>query len=249
MSNNCFVRKLKAVVDDSSLVKLGTAVIKTISSADGAALTLRLTMAKETVIEAVGGQFVTSAGGSTPAGYTKTIPANTETYVYCPLNTPIKITIPNKYDIKFFLAGNGFRAVFDDFVYATDITRFTANEGTSGNFDASKLTAMDILTVGGSPELVGSIETIKNCTIIRRFVCPGDSLLEGNIEELASLSSLYDITIYNCPLITGDANIFADSTKFVGLTNLDIRNTGITNRTAAVKALIQAAHPGITVNL
>lgn len=67
---------------------------------------------------------------------------------------------------------------------------------------------------------------------------------------VAYYTNINKLIFSNTTKVTGDATIFADSNVLPQLQYLTLTGSdGITNRTAATKTAIEAAHPGITVNI
>ena len=93
---------------------------------------------------------------------------------------------------------------------------------------------------------VWNVEDVKYSSGLVEIYAQGNSC-EGDYTKIANLLSL-SIFRMNYSTFPIDALIFADSSTFTALQTLDLTGcTAVANKSDETKALIEAAHPGITV--
>jgi hypothetical protein len=240
---NCLVSKLKGIVNNDNLEKFNVLKINVASASSRPSLSIyiRLTKAAEAVSSV--GYFVNN--NEEQIASPVTLPANTTRSILAPKNTAMTVEITEKYSIVFIDSGYSMKFDIGQLKYTTTLKSFKAISS-FGEVDASNWSELTSFTLNSSTA-IGNINTFSNCPLLQTLVMDVNSNYTGNVSNLAGLSALATLDIHETK-ISGDANIFADNTKFIGLSSLNLTNcANITNKTAEVKALIEAAHPGITV--
>ncbi len=100
---------------------------------------------------------------------------------------------------------------------------------------------LEIHTGAAHKVQISDLQFCDKLQVIQGEGIQGNLTLLANLEELKTIDLQYSLTV-------ADANIFADANTFTSLTTLTLTGSPyISNKTAAVKAAIEAAHPGITV--
>lgn len=252
MTNKCFITEFNVSVNNDNLKKFGVMTLDCYNNNNGKSFNIE--SSEPITLKAQGGGF-TDSSYQNPSP-TIDIPANRNIAVYLEKNKEITIEVPSKYGLTVLILGLGVYVLdIKDIDYCTNLVKLTLGSvHTPGTICFEHLTLLENFnTTYKSSEFRGNIEELANATNLKELNIDHSTGFSGDISALSGLSQLKWINLENT-YIEGDASIFADNTKFAGLSltgaELNIHNAyGITNRTAEVKALIEAAHPGITVTI
>ena len=208
MANNCLVTKLKAVVNNSNLKKLGVLDIYGTGNAD-----IGFKGSSPITVKCISGSMY-SDQARTQAITEKEIPVSANAaYVYITNGTHIEVS--NKYAITFVYATPQTEKIStEDFKYSTGITRLTVPQIKGNLSDLSGLTSCTTL------ELVGAS-------------VPYNSELEGAASDIAGLTALTKINLLRAQHIYGS---FESLGKCIALTEIKIAETRIAGTVEAFVA-------------
>lgn len=208
MANNCLVTKLKAVVNNSNLKKLGVLDIYGTGNAD-----IGFKASSPITVKCISGSMY-SDSARTQAITEKEIPVSANTvYVYITNGTHIEVS--NKYAITFvFMTPATEKLNVEDFKYSAGITRLTVPQIKGKLSDLSVLTSCTIL------ELVGSSAEYNTD-------------LEGVASDIAGLTGLTKINLVRALKVIGS---FESLGKCIALTEIKIAETHIAGTVEAFVA-------------
>lgn len=244
---NCLVRKLKESVSNPDLPvfgKLKLALSSNVTGSSNRILAIRFHTVNSSV-EIMSGHLVSNYDQQTEVSSPVACSANARKVLYGKNSEDVVVCLNNYEYLNYFDVG----------MWSVDISQLAYSSAYTvinslnckGRLDSSLWSYIESLKINGS-NVTGNIEQLKNNTTLKTINVSTTSLT-GNVGELGTLPLVTTINIYGCQLLSGSALIFADNTKFTALSALDLRESSLTDKTAETKALIEAAHPGITVQL
>lgn len=249
MSKKCFITEYNVAIENDDVKKFGVLTLKCVNNSNTKYISIAPLV--PITITAKGGSFVDSSGQN-PTSFVDLL-ANRNNTVYLEKNKETIIEVPSKYDLENLLLANGIYVKdINDITYCTNLVNLTLGSANPGTIIFEYLTRLEnFIATYKFSEFRGNIEELANATNLIEISIDHSPGFRGNIAALSALTKLKRINLENT-YIEGDANIFADSSKFVGLSlsgaELNIKNAyGITNKTPEVKTLIETAHPGISV--
>lgn len=199
MANNCLVTKLKAVVNNSNLKKLGVLDIYGTGNAD-----IALRCSSPITVKCISGSMYLDQARTQPITE-KVIPVSaSSSTVYIVNGTHIEVS--SKYNITFVYATPATDKMSTEyFKYSTGITRLTVPQIKGKLSDLSGLTSCTTL------ELVGTS-------------VPYNVELEGAASDIAGLTALIKINLVRAQHIYGS---FESLGKCIALTDIKIAETRI----------------------
>lgn len=251
MTNKCFITEFNVSVNNDNLKKFGVMTLGCSNNNNGKSFNIE--SSEPITLKAQGGGF-TDSSYQNPSP-TIDIPANRNISVYLEKNKGITIEVPSKYGLTVLMLSIGVYVKDNkDIDYCTSLKKLTLGSALPGTIIFEYLTSLEIFRATyKATEFRGNIEELANAANLKELDINHSSGLSGNISALSGLTNLKTIDLEGT-YINGDANIFADNTKFAGLSLsgaiLKLHNAyGISNKTEEVKTAIEAAHPGITVTI
>lgn len=208
MANNCLVTKLKAVVNNSNLKKLGVLDVYGTGNAD-----IGFKGSTPIIVKCVSGSMY-SDQARTQAITEKEIPVGaTSYYVYIVNGTHIEVS--SKYNLTFvYVTPQTEKISTEDFKYSAGITRLTVPQIKGNLSDLSGLTSCTTL------ELVGPAAS-------------ANLDLEGVASDIAGLTALTKLSLLRAYHITGS---FESLGKCIALTDIKIAETHIAGTVEAFVA-------------
>lgn len=223
----CLVTKLKGVVNDDSLMKLGELRIKCrkISSWQKHLNSIFFTFTEPQTITIIGDGYFTDDKGTANKGKTTTITSN---YAYIS-NTDCEVSIPDKSK----LTNLSLSPLVDGKTAASYAEQpRTIVGGLSALIGCSKLETFSLYYAeddfNGDISALSSISTLKDCKIQSCDVY-------GDVGSIKSLTNLTSLSLNRCSDVYGDISAFAN---MVGLTTLDVAYTKVLGSISILKTLI-----------
>lgn len=251
--NNCLVTKLKGVVNNDSILKLGEVKI---SFADKGSGSFSVYYDEDADLEIEGASFKNEE--NTVLGNTMKAIAGAQTKVF-PTSRPCMISLFNKYAItKINSSGNGFDVDLAQLLQCKRMTSVLLNETqVHGNINGlslmSNLSEIGFNTTGVS----GDLSSLPHTTQLT-YLNLGNTKVSGDISAIAGNKGLTSLIVSNTK-ISGDVSVLSDLTKLTTfsaysnklsgnikalgrLTKLSEINFGGTLVTGDVKELGSALH-------
>lgn len=230
---NCLVTKLKSVVNNSDLKKLGVLRFEV----DVTSINRRnvfhcntLNHCKFTIVSGpVGGQIVkvgTSEALDVPLGTEFFLDNSLDAYYFSKIGKYV-IEITNKYDIELLLIYHPISILLNDLKYSSSLSKVNfTGESVIGNLEDLITPNMKNLfisnEIAGNPgeSVVGDIAKIAN-TVITNVVLLYCGGIIGNLSSLSSHQTLKTLSITNSTKITGK---ISDITSIPHLSNFQCAN-------------------------
>ena len=251
--NNCLVTKLKGVVNNDSILKLGEVKI---SFADKGSASFSVYYDEEADLGIEGASFKNEE--NTVLGNTMKASAGAQTKVF-PTSRPCMISLFNKYAItKINSSGNGFDVDLAQFLQCKRMTSVLLNETqVHGNIDGLSLMS-NLSEIGfNTTDVSGNLSSLSHMTQLT-YLNFGNTKVSGDISVIAGNKGLKSLIVSNTN-ISGDVSVLSDLTeltlfsaysnnlsgniKTLGrLTKLSEINFGGTLVTGDVKELGSAMH-------
>ena len=231
MANNCLVTKLKAVVNNSNLKKLGVFDIYGTGNAD-----IGFKGSSPITVKCISGSMY-SDSARTQAITEKEIPvSDNAAYVYITNGTHIEVS--NKYAITFVYATIATDKIStEDFKYSTGITRLTVPQIKGELSDLSGLTSCTTLELVGSSiqyvdahDLKGDIADIAGLTALTKINLMRAREVYGSFESLGKCTALTDIKIADT-FIAGTVEAFVARQRGAGRTTASNISINLANTT------------------
>lgn len=251
--NNCLVTKLKGVVSNDSLLKLGEVKISFTDKGTGS---FSVYYDEEADLEITGASFKNEE--NTVLGNTMKANAGVQTKVF-PTSRPCTISLFNKYAItKISSSGNGFDVDLVQFLQCKRMTSVFLNE-TQVHGNINGLSLMSNLTGIGlnTTNVSGDLSSLLHKTQLT-YLNLGNTKVSGDISAIAGNKGLTSLIVSNTK-INGDISVLSDLTELTlfsaysnnlsgnintlgRLTKLSEINFGGTLVTGEVKELGSAMH-------
>lgn len=197
--NDCLVTKLKSVVEDNNLLKIGEIRFVCVKPDGGhpSLHTAYISANAQIIASITGGEWL-NGGGSAD----RIIPATGNPVDICPDRVGAVVSIDNKYAITKIQTYYAFDSDLEDFSYCTSLEYINSrNHG-----DVKALANLPLISIALSGTEKGSInnlpKTIKTLYVARR---PD---ITGNINAMTGFTALEALDVSNCPNITGSAATF-----------------------------------------
>ena len=219
---DCLVTKLKGVVNDDSLYKLGEFRLKKerCEDWDAASQCFLVQFEKDEVLTIVGDGYFTDATGINNEGKIKNVSANTETKVYVS-NGDFEIAIPDKYNLNILTLNDG-NVGSSKYASSKKIVggiRSLSYSGKLHNFtlnaiqelgDISELHGLNSIQYmyGNYSSVSGDIASLKDYTNLVDISFPGAYGIYGNVDSLSKLVNLSMLNLEGNMQMTGDISVF-----------------------------------------
>lgn len=260
MTNDCLVTKLKGTVNNDNLEQLGYFTVNAISGGTPSSeenQKIYTIFNEDTnsnnnpgLVALDGGYFVDSFASQTSIGNKEGALKNVRFITNIPVEGTFRVRI-KKYSLTYFTARSIIEVNVDDLKYSP-IENLSLLDNNLAYGDISNLTNMGTLKTfivdTNCYNLHGKLSDFGKCVNLERLSWCNFSNLTGNLTDLLPCTHLHTLDLYNDSGVNGSATIFTNSETFTNLQNLNLTNTAnITDKTAEVKAQIEAAHPNITI--
>lgn len=219
---DCLVTKLKGLVNDDNLLKLGDLRA---SMSSNLRVVLRWNATKNDTVRIIGNSYFSDSTYTNNEGKSKNVSGtNIETYVKFSGNSDI--IVPDKYDLA-DLSVSGLNVDIVDISYIRALASLTCTlfgDLEKMNDFICKSSISSIISFS-SPELYGNLGGIdfSDYTKLVYFNITG-SKIEGSIEGLSKGLSLKFVDLGNNPNVTGDISALNGLSK---LKTLSVRNTKV----------------------
>lgn len=230
--NNCLVTKLKATVNDDSLLKLGE--IRLTIAPTSSAKTLQIASTEPVVVEIVkvisgNGTFSWREGTNVSKA---TIPPTLDSYYSLTFSEgEYIVSISNKYAIIRLSTSDNLDVLLlnGDLSYSEGLTTYILPTKVFSDSDISQFENKPItaFTPGPNNNLTGSINVFSNLTSIIQInlqVPEGNDKIYGNISALSLSKNIQTCLLGRRTNIEGNINVFNSS---IALTKLDVYQTKV----------------------
>ena len=235
MENNCLVTKLKANVNDNSLLKVGEMFIDIIEQKTPTNITNRLYLnsSSDLIIEVENGEANITLDSNMESGWTNKI-----TLPYSSGVSPAPVFVRNgNYRLKVLSKYNltevgRYTESVNQKAISVDTKYLKYSHGLVNIYsklsgDISNLigcTKLKILmSIGLANKLTGNLSDLAPLTALNKLILSYADKLTGNLSDLAPLTALSYINLGECKNITGTINDLRQP-----LTNIDVYNTQVT---------------------
>ena len=227
---DCLVTKLKGVVDDSSLTRIGELRIgiSQVELPSDKTQSFNFVFKKNARLEIIGNGYFTDRSLTANKGKTLDIVANTSTDVYVSSGN-LEIAILDKYSLGRVIFGHVVDAVnsdqmnnrfidINDLKYSTELTNINVSSNkTTGDLSAfQNLTELVDLSIANS-QVFGDLSSIKNLTKLT-LLYVNNTKVSGNISAISNLVNLTVINMIGAEQLSGDLSSLSGLTKLEGLT-------------------------------
>lgn len=243
---DCLVTKLKGVVNDDTLLRLGEFRIKVSQVSSPSSKTQGFTFGfdEDSTLEIIGDGYFTDRALSANLGKTLTISKDVPTDVYVK-NGNFELAVLNKYaltQIAFYAQQDGYanasqlsnRSInLNDISYSTHLTKLNlAGVPMSGTLsDLSKLINLIDLSMGGTA-ITGDIASLKNLTKLTNLGINNTNIYG----DIASLSLMKGLSSVNFDLTQVSGNISAISSLTL-LRTIYLSSTQVSGNISALSGL------------
>lgn len=233
MSTNCLITKLKGVVYNDTLTKIGELEF-TVTNA----MTLNYRNFNSSIIKALdSGHFKATVDGTVVGTNLDevSVPANKMTYIEFPANMTFRVRVSNKYSINIWAPQESTSMDISQLEYSTRITYFGCYKGrNTGNISSiSGMTNMTRLEAQLS-DITGSIDSLSALTSLNSAYFNNTSLT-GDIENLNCLN----IKKLSVSYTTISGSLSAIAARLTNLETLAVDNPYITGNISSLGVLIQ----------
>ncbi len=204
--NNCLVTKLKGVVNNDSILKLGEVKI---NFADKGSASFSVYYDEEADLKIEGASFKNEE--NTVLGNTMKASAGSQTKVF-PTSRPCMISLFNKYAItKINSSGNGFDVDLAQLLQCKRMTSVILNETqVHGNIDGLSLMS-NLSEIGfNTTDVSGDLSSLSHTTQLT-YLNFGKTKMSGDISTIAGNKGLKSLIVSNTN-ISGDVSVLSDLT-------------------------------------
>lgn len=232
---NCYVLKLRSVVDNDNLEKLGAIKITAATDSNGY-MKCKLNGKNDYHIVKVlnTNETVLSAweGGTKIDDHTvrinKVIGTNIPRFAMSAV-CDVVMEIEGKYDItELYISGiKDIKGGFNTFPSTLESISLIGNSLQIDLSSVSRFTGVKELTLGDNSNttLTGTLDALKDLTLLESFTCPSsNNSVSGNISVLGALTNLSKINCFGNRNITGTLESFVAAQRTAGRTT---ESTGI----------------------
>lgn len=204
---NCLVTKLKGIVLNSNLLRVGELriCVHKIDNPNGETQRINLNFTEDVKLEIIGDGYFTNAKLVSNLGKSLTAKANTESLVYVS-NGNFEIAILNKYALtKINTRTNKNTAIKDiaDLKYSSSLNHLSINsvENFGSLSDLKSLTSLYFLAVSNA-NIKGSLSDLESLTNLG-YIIIGDTSnkLTGDVSSLKAMTKLDTLAIINSYVI------------------------------------------------
>lgn len=204
---NCLVTKLKGIVLNSNLLRVGELriCVHKIDNPNGETQRINLNFTEDVKLEIIGDGYFTNAKLVSNLGKSLTAKANTESLVYVS-NGNFEIAILNKYALtKINTRTNKNTAIKDiaDLKYSSSLNHLSINsvENVGSLSDLKSLTSLYFLAVSNA-NIKGSLSDLESLTNLG-YIIIGDTSnkLTGDVSSLKAMTKLDTLAIINSYVI------------------------------------------------
>lgn len=204
---NCLVTKLKGIVLNSNLLRVGELriCVHKIDNPNGETQRINLNFTEDVKLEIIGDGYFTNAKLVSNLGKSLTAKANTESLVYVS-NGNFEIAILNKYALtKINTRTNKNTAIKDiaDLKYSSSLNHLSINsvENVGSLSDLKSLTSLYYLAVSNA-NIKGSLSDLESLTNLG-YIIIGDTSnkLTGDVSSLKAMTKLDTLAIINSYVI------------------------------------------------
>ena len=235
MENNCLVTKLKANVNDNSLLKVGEMFIDIIEQKTPTNITNRLYLnsSSDLIIEVENGEANITLDSNMESGWTNKITLPYSSGVSpAPVfvrNGNYRVKVKSKYNLLEVgrWTGNMYQEAISVDTKYLKYSHGLVNIYSKLSGDISNLigcTKLKILmSIGLANKLTGNLSDLAPLTALNKLILSYADKLTGNLSDLAPLTALSYINLGECKNITGTINDLRQP-----LTNIDVYNTQVT---------------------
>lgn len=209
----CLITKLKGVVTDSSLLKLGEVYINLTKDVSTSNPLINLTFTKDTTVKIVEGNndFYADDKYTSKIGKAVTFNANVEKSVYLKNGIPCKILVPNKYDlVKIrFLGYSWLFNVNDLCTYANPAITGMSVNGTQATGDLEPFIkhANRLETMGFNCQLTGDMNNIPVSELLNALyitdIHPELAQLQVTVKNTIRICTTNKLTILSLTTTAG----------------------------------------------
>lgn len=218
---NCLVTKLKGVVNNDSLLKMGEAKMH-VTSTNGNYLEMAIKAGKGSAVFNFSYSVQTRLNGVDQGVVSSiTVPENSVLLFYPTANTKLTVSIENKYALNRLDTSDAVPVIeFEGFAY-TDMTFIQFRRGYSIGLKANEIANPDLTWIRASG-VEGDIESFAGCTNLTDLELSGVDggptyVLYGNVESLAPLTGL-NVVSFGRSRVNGDLATLFDAWTQAGKT-------------------------------
>ena len=230
---NCLVTKLKGVVENGSLIKIGHMVFN-VKERSTSSASIRFTSVNSMQITALdGGYFSTTEEGEHLTSMT--ISAYTDTFLYF-ANANFRVDISNKYDLLVFEcnATNAFEVNLSDMAYCNRLQVLGLTYcNVNGDIEDIKNLSSLVQLKAAYSNIKGDIANLVGLTNLTLINLIGNSSIFGDINSLASINSLQTVYLEDTK-VSGELSSILNIT---GLTEINVAGTDINVNIAAISGM------------
>ena len=228
MENNCLVTKLKANVNDNSLLKIGE--IRFTRRLNEKTASIRLNFSTyPVVIETLDGSACLTFDESMLTGLTNRLVLDSLKYFYVK-NTGVVLRLNEKYNLS-SIETDVFTINLDDLKYCTKLENISG-PNCKGSLESIKTLPIKVLA-GLKFEQSQYISSLSGLTSLSNITLYHVDNIEGDISSLSSLTGLNTIGFTSKKLI-GDISSLSSLT---GLTYVNLENTRVTGDISSLSGL------------
>lgn len=209
----CLITKLKGVVTDSSLLKLGEVYINLTKDVSTSNPLMNLTFTKDTTVKIVEGNndFYADDKYTSKIGKAVTFNANVEKSVYLKNGVPCKILVPNKYDlVKVRFVGYSWLFNVNDLcTYANPAITGMSVNGTQATGDLEPFIkhANRLETMGFNCQLTGDMNNIPVSELLNALyitdIHPELAQLQVTVKNTIRICTTNKLTILSLTTTAG----------------------------------------------
>ena len=249
MENNCLVTKLKANVNDNSLLKVGEMRLEAGTFTETYGKRINFTSYPQ-VIETLDGSASLTTDKNLLTGFTNKITLNQNYQIFYTKNQDVVIAVPNKYDVKGVYCTDTIINL-DNLKYSPSLEslenlfckgslesikgkpiRYLAGlkfEKEQDIINLSGLTNLTTIDMNSNPNISGNIAALSGLTALTALGLSNTSV-SGNISALSGLTALTTLGM-SITSISGDISAIS------GLTELTTINIGTTTVSGDIQSL------------
>ena len=254
MENNCLVTKLKANVNDNSLLKVGEMRLEAGTFTETTTKRINFTSYPQ-VIETLDGSASLTTDKNLLTGFTNKITLNQDHQEFYTKNQDVVIAVPNKYDVKGVYCKDTIINL-DNLKYSPSLTSLEnlfckgslasikdkpinylmgfKFEKEQDIINLSRFTNLTTISMPSNPNISGDISAISGLTSLTRLSLI-DTSVSGNISALSGLTALTNINLAQTN-VSGDISAISGLTA---LTNINLAQTNVSGDISAISGLTE----------
>lgn len=218
----CLVTKLKEVVDNDNILRLGEARIKIAVNETPSNQYINIAVSSDTDLEIIGDSYFTDSSLSVNLGKSKKLkPSDGIVKVYFN-NAIAEIGIRNKYNIRDINFSSSSKSMdLASFAYSKSLNTINVEyTGMYGDISALKNLNIGQIYLSGN-KIYGDIASLKKMTSLSRLHINDDQDVYGDLSSLSGLTNLVWL-YFNHSGLTGSIDSLRALTK---LTSVNLENT------------------------